>query len=81
MRTAGTLQLVSWSLTREMWSSYRDTGIWRSPEDAKLGGQGPGHRQAMKETQRLYLEWKIEQLALMIGPDAATWDIVDWGSK
>ena len=53
-------------------------GIWRAPGDAKRGGTGPGHRQAMRETRALYLEWKIEQLALVIGPDAFTWGIVDW---
>ena len=34
----------------------------------------------MRETRALYLEWKIEQLALVIGPDAGTWDIVDWSN-
>ena len=53
-------------------------GIWRDTSDAKRGGSGPGHRQAMRETRSLYLEWRIEQLALTIGPDAATWEIAEW---
>ena len=63
-------------LTPEAYSDIK--GIWRDPQDAKRGGAGPGHRQAIRETRALYLEWGIEQLALTIGPDAATWSVTEW---
>ena len=53
-------------------------GIWRTREDAKRAGSGPGHAQAMKATSSLYTEWKVERLKLVVGEGARDWHIVKW---
>lgn len=54
------------------------SGIWRDQEDARCGGMGPDHRQAVRETRGLYLEWHIERLRLTVGANASSWSISDW---
>ena len=53
-------------------------GIWRSRDDACNGGSGAGHTQAMRETIKLYTEWKVERLNLIIGGGVRHWNIVEW---
>jgi hypothetical protein len=54
------------------------TCIWRNPTDAKKGGTGPWHRQAMTETRHLYQEWRFERWAFTITDDAEGWSIQPW---
>ncbi|MCJ1243750.1 hypothetical protein MMC30_000947 [Trapelia coarctata] len=54
------------------------TCIWRAREDASSGAMGAGHAQAMRETRKLYLEWKVERLKLIVGENALDWEITQW---
>ncbi|KAI9778925.1 MAG: hypothetical protein M1835_004809 [Candelina submexicana] len=54
------------------------TCVWRDRDDAKRGGAGEGHRQAMRATAGLYTEWKVERLRLNIEKGAYEWSIVEW---
>ncbi len=54
------------------------TCVWRTREDARLGGVGPAHRRAAGATRQLYTEWKIERLGLMIRDAAEKWEISEW---
>ncbi|KAI0594530.1 eukaryotic translation initiation factor 3 subunit-like protein [Biscogniauxia sp. FL1348] len=46
------------------------TCLWRSQEDAKKGGVGPGHRRAAAAARDLYSHWKIDRHRLIIRDDA-----------
>ncbi|MCJ1403592.1 hypothetical protein MMC11_006815 [Xylographa trunciseda] len=54
------------------------TCIWRSRDDARRGGSGEGHVRAMRETFKLYTEWKVERLNFIIGEGVRDWNIVEW---
>ncbi|KAI9732456.1 MAG: hypothetical protein M1818_007494 [Claussenomyces sp. TS43310] len=54
------------------------TCIWRSKEDARLGGVGPAHREAAMSARHLYSNWNIERLALVIGEEAKNWEFQPW---
>jgi len=53
-------------------------GVWRAREDASSGVSGSGHARAMRETRKLYMEWKVERLKLFVGDNALHWKIVKW---
>ena len=53
-------------------------GIWRSHEDAQRGSAGKGHRQATRQTEFLYEEWKVERYRLVVGEDIEHWQISEW---
>lgn len=54
------------------------SGVWREYVDAKRGSSGEGHHRAMQATSKLYTEWKVERLKLVIGKNVEHWDIVGW---
>ena len=54
------------------------TGVWREQADAKRGSQGEGHRQSVRSTSKLYTEWKVERLRLLIGENGQHLEITDW---
>ncbi|GAO18504.1 uncharacterized protein UV8b_06614 [Ustilaginoidea virens] len=54
------------------------TCIWRSRQDALLGGKGPAHRKAAGATRSLYASWKIDQHRLTVRHNVETWEITDW---
>ncbi|MCJ1433947.1 hypothetical protein MMC27_003312 [Xylographa pallens] len=53
------------------------TCVWRSRDDARKGGSGVDHVQAMRETMKLYTEWNVERLNLIIGKGVCHWEIVE----
>ncbi|KAI1639269.1 hypothetical protein F4809DRAFT_157554 [Biscogniauxia mediterranea] len=53
------------------------TCLWRSQEDAKKGGVGPGHRRAAAAARDLYSHWKIDRHKLIIRDDVQSWEITD----
>lgn len=53
-------------------------GVWRAREDASSGVKGAGHAQAMRETRKLYLEWKVERLKLIVGENDLHWELTQW---
>jgi hypothetical protein len=55
-----------------------ETGIWRARDDARKGGAGPGHRQAMRETLHLYTEWHVERLKLVVSDRGRSWNFIEW---
>ncbi|KAI1504516.1 hypothetical protein F5X99DRAFT_17951 [Biscogniauxia marginata] len=54
------------------------TCLWRSQEDARKGGIGPGHRRAAAAARDLYSHWKIDRHRLIIRDDVQNWEIIDW---
>lgn len=54
------------------------TCVWRSREDALLGGRGPAHRKAVGATRNMYAFWKIDQHRLTIRDNADEWVLEDW---
>ncbi|KAL9604485.1 MAG: hypothetical protein Q9219_000450 [cf. Caloplaca sp. 3 TL-2023] len=54
------------------------TCIWRRREDAAPGSSGEGHKAAMRATIKMYSEWHIDRLKLVIKKNAEQWDIVPW---
>lgn len=49
---------------------------WRNAEDAVAGGQGPAHRQSVKQTASWYDFWKVEQYELQIS--SLLWRLGEW---
>lgn len=54
------------------------TCIWRSREDARKGGTGPAHKEAIKAVRTMYAEWRIDQHRLIIRDGVSSWDLVEW---
>ncbi|MCJ1406943.1 hypothetical protein MMC19_001013 [Ptychographa xylographoides] len=57
---------------------FTAVGIWRSKEDSRRGASGPGHIRAMREAIKLYSEWKVERMKLVVKEAANHWEIVEW---
>lgn len=53
-------------------------GLWRNRADARLGGAGPGHAQAMRAAVRMYDEWFVERLRLTVDPNVGSWVFTTW---
>lgn len=54
------------------------TCIWRSREDARLGGRGPWHAKARAAARELYENITFTTMKLIIEDDVASWSIGDW---
>ncbi|OBT79188.1 hypothetical protein VF21_01758 [Pseudogymnoascus sp. 05NY08] len=54
------------------------TCVWRTKEDAVLGGVGPAHRRAAGAARHSYTEWHIERLSLVIKDNIDSWAIEEW---
>ncbi|PGH20785.1 hypothetical protein AJ80_03412 [Polytolypa hystricis UAMH7299] len=52
--------------------------IWRSREDARLGGLGQWHKKARAAARDLYVSIEFTTLKLTIGDGVESWSIVDW---
>jgi len=57
------------------------TGIWRSKEDARLGGLGPDHKKARLAARELYKEIKFSTWKLVIEDGAKVLRIGEWEEK
>jgi hypothetical protein len=53
-------------------------GLWRNRADARRGGAGPGHAQAMRAAVRMYDEWFVERLKLTVEPKTGYWSFATW---
>jgi hypothetical protein len=53
-------------------------GVWRNRADARRGGAGPGHAQAMRAAARMYDEWFVERLKLTVNPNVGSWNFSAW---
>lgn len=60
------------------WLCFFFPGIWRDRADARRGGAGPGHAQAMKAAARMYNEWYVERLRMTVGPKDGSWSFETW---
>lgn len=54
------------------------TCVWRRREDAAPGSGGEGHKAAMRATIKMYTEWKIERLKLVVKENVEQWNIIPW---
>ncbi|KAG8168357.1 hypothetical protein KVR01_001106 [Diaporthe batatas] len=54
------------------------TCIWRSREDARKGGTGPAHKEAIRAVRTMYAEWRIDQHRLIVRDGVSSWDLVQW---
>ncbi|KAG6353815.1 hypothetical protein INS49_005296 [Diaporthe citri] len=54
------------------------TCIWRNREDARKGGTGPAHKEAIKAVRTTYAEWRIDQHRLIIRDGVSSWDLAEW---
>ncbi|KAH8785978.1 hypothetical protein F5883DRAFT_402827 [Diaporthe sp. PMI_573] len=54
------------------------TCIWRSREDARKGGTGRAHKEAIKAVRTMYAEWRIDQHRLIVRDGGSSWDLVEW---
>ncbi|CAG8304134.1 unnamed protein product [Penicillium olsonii] len=55
-----------------------EKGIWRSRNDARLGGRGPWHAQARAAATVMYEEILFTTLRLDILDGAEGWELTDW---
>ncbi|KKZ67258.1 hypothetical protein EMCG_07063 [[Emmonsia] crescens] len=69
--------LKYWFGTKDEQLRNLATCIWRSREDARRGGLGPWHRQAITATRELYQNIEFKTLNLVIADGVEWWDIVD----
>ena len=53
-------------------------GVWRSRQDARLGGQGPWHAKARAAARELYEEIVFTTMKLVIEDDFRSWHISAW---
>ncbi|KAJ6131220.1 hypothetical protein N7523_001680 [Penicillium sp. IBT 18751x] len=56
-------------------------GIWRSREDARLGGLGPWHVKARAAAREMYETIVFTTMKLEIGDDVKDWKISPWHEK
>ena len=54
------------------------TGIWRSRDDARLGGRGPWHAKARAATKELYEDIIFKTMKLVIRDSFQSWEISAW---
>ncbi|KAF9887551.1 hypothetical protein FE257_010129 [Aspergillus nanangensis] len=54
------------------------TCIWRSRQDARVGGTGPWHRRARNAIEGLYEEINLTTLELVIGDAVEGWRMAEW---
>ncbi|PYH46209.1 uncharacterized protein BP01DRAFT_373211 [Aspergillus saccharolyticus JOP 1030-1] len=54
------------------------TCIWRSREDARLGGLGPWHKKARGAAREMYESIEFSTLRLRIGEGVASWGVTEW---
>ncbi|RAL11507.1 uncharacterized protein BO97DRAFT_435195 [Aspergillus homomorphus CBS 101889] len=54
------------------------TCVWRSREDARLGGLGPWHKKARGAAREMYESIEFSTLRLTIGEDVGSWGITEW---
>ena len=59
-------------------SNFSMIGLWRNRADARRGGAGPGHAQAMRAAARMYDEWFVERLKLTVDPNVGSWSFSTW---
>ncbi|KAJ5160396.1 uncharacterized protein N7482_007400 [Penicillium canariense] len=57
------------------------TCIWRSREDARLGGQGPWHAKARAAARDLYESIVFSTMKLVIEDGVKSWHVSDWSLK
>jgi hypothetical protein len=55
-----------------------ETGIWRSREDARLGGRGPWHAKARAAAKDLYESIVFSTKELVIEDGVKSWHLSDW---
>ncbi|PWY83183.1 hypothetical protein BO94DRAFT_469342 [Aspergillus sclerotioniger CBS 115572] len=70
--------LKYWFGTKDEERRNLATCIWRSREDARLGGTGPWHKRARGAARELYERIEFTTLKLVVGEDAGTWSIAEW---
>ncbi|KAJ5096471.1 hypothetical protein NUU61_005827 [Penicillium alfredii] len=70
--------LKYWFGTKDENHQNLATCLWRSREDARLGGRGPWHAQARAAAQELYKHILFTTLKLVIKDEATSWTISDW---
>ncbi|KAI4170453.1 MAG: hypothetical protein LQ343_004956 [Gyalolechia ehrenbergii] len=75
-RNVATCKQLILSLTLEQSDSAE--GVWRRREDAAPGSSGEGHKAAMRATVKMYSEWNIERLKLVVKENAGQWNIIPW---
>ncbi|KAL8933986.1 MAG: hypothetical protein Q9216_006126 [Gyalolechia sp. 2 TL-2023] len=76
MKSGGLLKY--WFGTPDVDGRNVATCVWRRREDAAPGSSGEGHKAAMRATIKMYSEWNIERLKLVVTEDAEQWDIIPW---
>jgi hypothetical protein len=60
------------------WVVDVELGIWRSREDARLGGLGPWHAKARAAAREFYEKIVFTTMRLDIGDGVKSWKIRDW---
>lgn len=55
-----------------------DIGIWRTREDARLGGRGPWHAKARAAARELYESIVFSTMELVIEDGVKSWHISEW---
>lgn len=56
-------------------------GIWRSREDARLGGLGPWHAKARAAARELYEQIVFTTMRLNIEDGVKSWNISAWQAE
>ncbi|RAH43668.1 uncharacterized protein BO95DRAFT_501526 [Aspergillus brunneoviolaceus CBS 621.78] len=61
-------------------ASHRNlaTCIWRSREDARLGGLGPWHKKARGAAREMYESIEFSTVRLTVGEGVAGWEFGEW---
>ncbi|KAB8077380.1 hypothetical protein BDV29DRAFT_168338 [Aspergillus leporis] len=54
------------------------TCVWRSRNDARLGGTGPWHKKARGAARDMYEHITFMTLKLVIEDDVRSWSVADW---
>ncbi|KAJ5243138.1 uncharacterized protein N7469_001465 [Penicillium citrinum] len=70
--------LKYWFGTKDEKRQNLATCIWRSREDARLGGRGPWHAKARAAARELYENITFTTMKLVIEDEVASWSIGDW---
>jgi hypothetical protein len=78
MNTRETLQLVCTNIAYIHSPLTLIVGIWRSKEDARLGGLGPDHKKARLAARELYHEIKFSTWSLVVEDGAESLKLEEW---
>ena len=72
------IKFAIFSTARDFGKLICGLGIWRNHADARSASVGPGHKEAIRASVKMYAELKLERIRFEIADGADGWSITPW---